>query len=459
MASRQDQLHSYQFMVQRVVAALVMRDTDPPRSPFRRVAGATLVGVLLAALGVGGAAAYALVVPGTSDKWRNDRAIIVEKESGAIFVYREERLHPVLNQASALLILNQPGVKTISVSRKALAEAPRGATLGIPGAPASLPAAARLHRDAWTVCTDNTKAGNTKANNTKAGIIESVLMLQSSTNGKALGEHGLLVTSPTNALYLLFHGRKHLIRQPATVLPALVWSGRPQFAVAQALLNAVRSGADLITPTVADRGRKVDQKVVGQLFGVRSGDRVDAFMMTGDGLASVTPLQAALLLAAPETAAVQGRGELLPLTPGELAVLVQDRQVRPFPTGADLPDAAPELLVDDVGVVCTTSANVISTSNAMPETPDGLRTSSTSPAGTVLADRIVVAPGGGALVRTDTGNLTLVTDLGRRHALPAADVLSGLGYQGVEPVTVPGEFVGLLPAGPALDPELATHTQ
>ncbi|GAA3237046.1 type VII secretion protein EccB [Dactylosporangium siamense] len=444
MASRQDQLHSYQFMVQRVVAALVMRDTDPPRSPFRRVAGATLVGVLLAALGVGGAAAYALVVPGTSDKWRNDRAIIVEKESGALFVYRDEHLHPVLNQASALLILNQPGVKTISVARKALAGAPRGATLGIPGAPASLPAAGRLHRDPWTVCGEKQ---------------ETTLFLTPRASGKELGEHGLLVTSPTNALYLLVHGRKHLIRQPGAVLPALVWSGRPQVAVAQALLNAVRSGADLITPAVADRGRKVDQKVVGQLFGVRSGDRVDAFVMTGEGLASVTPLQAALLLAAPETAAVQGRGELLPLTPGELAVLVQDRQVRPFPAGADLPHAAPELLVNDVGVVCTTSANVISTSNAMPGTPGGLRTSSASPAGTVLADRIVVAPGGGALVRTDTGNLTLVTDLGRRHALPVADVLSGLGYQGVEPVTVPGEFVGLLPAGPALDPELATRTQ
>src|SRR6188768_150919 len=126
MASRQDQLHSYQFMVQRVVAALVMRETDPPRSPFRRVAGATLVGLLLAALGVGGAAAYALVVPGTSGKWRNEQAIIVEKESGALFLYRNERLHPVLNQASALLILNQPGVKTVSVSAKALAEAPRG---------------------------------------------------------------------------------------------------------------------------------------------------------------------------------------------------------------------------------------------------------------------------------------------------------------------------------------------
>ncbi|MDG6101045.1 type VII secretion protein EccB [Dactylosporangium aurantiacum] len=442
MASRQDQLHSYQFTVQRVVAALVMRETDPLRSPFRRVAGATLVGMLLAALGIGGAAAYAVIVPGTSGKWRNENAVIVEKESGALFVYREQRLHPVLNQASALLILNRPGAQTVSVGRKALAGAPRGATLGIPGAPASLPTARTLHRAPWVVCASST---------------ESTLFIggQAGGGGAPLGDRGLLVTGPSKAIYLLFHGRKHLIRQPGAVLPALVWSGRPQTAVAQALLHAVPSGQDLVTPPVADRGRKVDGRTVGQLFGVRSGDRVDAFVLTGDGLATVTPLQAALLLAAPETATVQGRAELLPLTPGELAALVRDRPVRPLVAGAGLPAAVPELLDSVSGVACTTSEATLTTGNVLPEAPGALRTTSSSPAGTVLADKIVVAPGGGALVRTDTGNLTLVTDLGRRHALPVAGVLSGLGYQGVEPVTVPGEFVGLLPVGPALDPEQA----
>ena len=52
-----------------------------------------------------------------------------------------------------------------------------------------------------------------------------------------------------------------------------------------------------------------------------------------------------------------------------------------------------------------------------------------------------------------------MTDLGRRHALPVAGVLPGLGYQGVEPVTVPGEFVGRSRPAPALDPELAARAQ
>ncbi|MET7420297.1 type VII secretion protein EccB [Dactylosporangium sp. NPDC005555] len=431
MASRQDQLHSYQFMVQRVVAALVMRETDPPRSPFRRVAGATLVGVLIAALGIGGAAAYALIVPSTSSKWRDETAIIVEKDTGALFIYREERLHPVLNQASALLILNRAGTKTIEVSRTALAEAPRGTPLGIPGAPASLPAKTKLHRRPWEICTQREA---------------SVLFIDANAprDGMKLEDRALLVTDRTLGLYLVVHQRKHQIRQPSAILPALVWSGRAQTPVAQAFLHAIPSGADLVVPAVEGRGRKVAGGTVGQLFEVRTGDRVDAFVLTVDGLASVTPLQAAL---------VQVKAQ--PLTPGEFAALVQDRQVRPLPSGAGMPAEVPELLDDGFGVACTTSDSTITVGNTLPELGAAPIPSSASDAGTVLADRIVVAPGGGALIRTDTGNLSLVTDLGRRHALPDAGVLAGLGYQGVEPVTVPGEFVGLLPAGPALDPQRA----
>ncbi|MET8066958.1 type VII secretion protein EccB, partial [Micromonospora sp. NPDC005313] len=120
MASRQDQLHSYQFTVQRAVAALVMRETDPPQSPFRRLAGAGLASVLVAAIALGGVALYGLFTGG-GDSWRETGAVIVEKESGARFVYRDDRLHPVLNYASALLIIGAERPKTVLVSRRAIA--------------------------------------------------------------------------------------------------------------------------------------------------------------------------------------------------------------------------------------------------------------------------------------------------------------------------------------------------
>ena len=36
MLTRRDQVQSYQFLVQRVISALVIRETDPLTPPFRR---------------------------------------------------------------------------------------------------------------------------------------------------------------------------------------------------------------------------------------------------------------------------------------------------------------------------------------------------------------------------------------------------------------------------------------
>src|SRR5204863_9303070 len=152
MASRQDQLHSYQFTVQRVVAAVLQHGTDPVRSPYRRVAAATLVGALLAALGLAGAAVFGVLAGGGDSGWRDPGAVLVERESGARYVYRDGRLHPVLNYASALLVVGSTPGHTVLVSRSALSGVPRGVPLGIPGAPDSLPAPGRLSAEPWTVC-------------------------------------------------------------------------------------------------------------------------------------------------------------------------------------------------------------------------------------------------------------------------------------------------------------------
>src|SRR5262245_2790829 len=105
MPSRQDQLHSYQFMIQRVVSALVMRETDPAQSPFRRIASATMAGALFAALGLAGAAVYGALRGASAEGWRDNSTVIIERESGAKYIYRDGTLHPVLNYASALLIV------------------------------------------------------------------------------------------------------------------------------------------------------------------------------------------------------------------------------------------------------------------------------------------------------------------------------------------------------------------
>jgi ESX secretion system ATPase EccB len=462
MPSRQDQLHSYQFMLQRVVAALVMRETDPAQSPFRRVAGATLVGVLLAALGLGAVAAYAVVSPGGSGKWRDEKAVIVEKESGALYVYRDARLHPVLNYTSALLVVNSPDARTVLVSRGSIADAPRGAPWGIVGAPASLPARGDLKQSAWTVCT-------------QAG--QSVLFVGASPPGGApVSAKALLVSTSDGATYLLWKGHKHLVRQPDVLLPSLVWN-KPPLRVARAFVNALPAGTDLARPVLLDRGepalRPAGSKI-GQVYFVERAGGVEHFVVLADGLASVTPLQAEMMLADPDSAALLGQRQPVRMERADFARLTQGLTVPPFaadPSGdAALPRSVPELADPPSTAVCAgagrsdsggraghsgTAGAVLMTDVPLPDLSGAVVTRAT---GAVLADRIVVPPGAGALVTNlaapdaSAGGLSLVTDLGMRYSLPSVELLPVLGYGGVEVVPLPAPVLALVPAGPALDP-------
>jgi type VII secretion protein EccB len=453
--SRQDQLHSYQFMVQRVVAALVMRETDPAQSPFRRVAGATLVGVLLATLALGGVAAYAVVSPGGSGKWRDEKAVIVEKESGALYVYRDARLHPVLNYASALLILNAADAKTVSVSRSSIAGAPRGVSWGIVGAPASLPARGNLERGGWTVCSQRVGNG-----------VQSALFVGSAPDGGAdLGAKALLVSTPDGSTYMLWKGRKHFVRQSGTLLPSLVWN-RPPLRVAPAFVNALPAGTDLARPAVIGRGRSVAQPAggeLGQVYVVERVGGVDYFVVLADGLASLTQLQAELMLADPETATLLGQSQAMRMERSDFTRLTQGRTVPPFAAdpGGDgaLPTAVPELADPPSGAVCGGTSLLVDM--PLPDLSGAVATRATTAQGTVLADRVVVASGTGALITSvaapgaSSAGLFLVTDLGMRYSLPSSDLIAVLGYGGVTPMVLPAEMVALLPAGPTLHPAAA----
>src|SRR5690606_36051356 len=150
--TRQDQLHSYQFTMQRVVAALVMHDTDPPQSPSRRIAGATLAGALVAALALGAVAAYGMLSGRGDPGWRDGGAVVVERESGARLVYRDGRLYPVANHTSPLLFIGSAAAKTVHVPRASLGDVPCGTPPGIADAPDPLPAGGRLVGAPWTLC-------------------------------------------------------------------------------------------------------------------------------------------------------------------------------------------------------------------------------------------------------------------------------------------------------------------
>lgn len=163
MPSRQDQLHSYQFMVQRVVSALVLRETDPPQSPFRRVAGATMASVLVAVVIAAGFGVYGVFTNKGDRTWNKEGAVIVEKGTGAAYVFSEGKLHPALNLTSAYLASSSPKPQKFEVSTKSLQGVPWGATVGVPYLPDSLPLAKDLVGMPWSVCSLPVKDAHTSA--------------------------------------------------------------------------------------------------------------------------------------------------------------------------------------------------------------------------------------------------------------------------------------------------------
>lgn len=463
MASRQSQLHSYQFALQRLVSALVTRETDPAQAPFRRILGAAFAGVMLSVLALAATGIYGLVVAGGNTSWKTEHAVIVERESGARYVYLDGKLHPVLNYASALLIARSGEAKTILVSRNSLRGHPKGTPLGIPGAPDSLTAAEQLLGAPWTLCStpDRRPSG--------AVVPHSVLLVgHRPGGGRPLveGEGILVAVAGSDDEYLLT--RSHRYRIPAAdrkVVHDALGAWPNPVLVAPAFVNGLPAGVDLAAPKISDRGGRspVSGLAVGDVARVTvPGVEPQNYVVLVDGLAKITQLQANLFVSA--------RGVLHERSQ---SWYVAQRQSKQRPAGvvdsaAALPDLPPKLVrLSDAGyAVCAAFAGAAAAPEILVDTPapeagDAVVTAARSGAGTVLADRIVVPPGRGAVVEAmpgpgaAAGTVCVITDLGTAYPLPRRDVLDLLGYRGVTPLRVPSSLVALLPTGRALDPDAA----
>ncbi len=449
--SRQDQLHSYQYSLQRVVAALVTHDPDPHRSPLRRAGTTALVSLVIAALAVGGAAVYGLLTGHSTVQVRDESVVFLEKGSGARYVYlaSDARLHPVLNYTSGLLIANAGAPRVVSTSRKRLASVPLGDPLGIPDAPDSLPVKKELRTGDWSVCTAGSAGVEPKSTLLVGEPITGGTVAAAPGTGKAL-----LVSDPTNRIFLVYGNRRFLLppNRATAALRALGWNAQQPWPVAAAFVNAVPLGPDLAAPDIEDFGDRsgLDGYRVGQLL--TDGEQWSVAL--ADGAAAVTAVQARLLRARPDAFAPQT------LDDNAFSNLPPSRTRL---SGADgIPADVPELAAPTERVCMTLPVSR--------DTGAGIRIDPTVPAGApvrgdaavpggVRADFVHVARGTGALVvaaaspsaPADNGTVSVVTDTGRRYPLASRDLLGRLGYGDVAPRQVPAQLIALLPQGPSLD--------
>src|SRR5262245_23900236 len=105
MQTQRDHVHAHHFLMGRLSSALVLGDPASAEVPARRALSGLLIGVVVALLISAGVAVFGLLAPAASTAWREPGTLLVEKETGTRLVYADGALHPVLNHASALLML------------------------------------------------------------------------------------------------------------------------------------------------------------------------------------------------------------------------------------------------------------------------------------------------------------------------------------------------------------------
>jgi type VII secretion protein EccB len=472
VASKRDQLQAYQFLVQRATSALVTRETDPEQPPFRRTGSASFAGVALGIVALACAGVYGMVVPGGNTAWRENSAVIVEKETGTRYVYLDGRLHPVANYTSALLLLGDHR-ETQQVSRESLAGVPRGPRIGIPDAPDAVPAADRLLTGSWSLC-------SAPASDLAGSRIEESVLLAGAdpAGGAALGDQALLVELVTTGdRYLVWRGHRHRIDDYGAVGTGLALTAEPWARVGAAWLDVLPEGAPIgpiaVTrpgePSTAVPGR-ADLRA-GMLLVVRpSGGGRQYYLADHDVLRPISGLQYDIQRAAAQTSAAYPGVEPAAVTlPPSLATTSRRLDPAPEAVGA-APAVRPPIarLRDREMTVCATfapdsAAPTLTADPALPPADPPATTTRRSAAGTPLADRVYVPPGSAAVVeampsaQAPSGTVTLVTDMGRRYPLSAPEVLKMLGYASAHPVRLPAGLVARVPEGPGLDPVAARN--
>jgi len=461
MQTRRDQVRAYRFVTRRIVSALLSGEPETTELPMRRLGLALLASIMVAAIVFAGVGVYGLLNPGGGTPGEN--SLVIERETGARYVYVDNVLYPVLNFASARLILGADAT-TQTMSQRSLRGLARGRQVGIVGAPDSLPERGALLGLPWTVC-------STTPSDAVSAVVTQLLVGEQPAAGAGLADDAVLVSTDDSSVerYLLWHNRRMRIKDGAT-LAALRLSGVPVLPVGQPLLNAVTSGPDLVPLVISNSGRFSTRTIkggparVGQIYHVGA----QHYVLTSSGLAAIGEVSALLLLATggddQELTAEQAGPALLNLRLDPEGFPEQLPQMRTV-------DAASSALCAeyrggdggqrDVVIQVLDAAGL--RSSVVGDTTGGQISG-----GVRVADRVVVAGGRGALVRavpatgaTVSNGLPtyLVTDQGLRYAFPttAPEAQAALGYQGVAPVAVPAALVALIPPGPPLDPSAAKN--
>lgn len=434
MATKSDLIEAQNFSRRRLLTAFVsgapggkeMEPTAPLRAVIAAVAltlGVVLVGVF-----------YGLIKPGLPSGWDNGKLILVS-DTGARFVTIEGELHPVINTASARLLLPASGFEVITTDQQNLSGVSVGDTLGIVGAPDELPPADNLLATGWSACVAD-----------DAGVAVRI------GSGAPAVTEGAVVVDVDGERFVVDGERSFAVDAASgdAVLRAAGITAVNPVEVSAAWLNLFIAGTPLEPLVVEGAGERLSgtDLAVGDVVHIRGQADDERLLVQSDGtLAQLTPLAWQLYQL--------GSGADLDGVTEVSSAAVADIPSAPIGAGgADWPetgftaiptDQRPCALLDGDGAAG--SRTVLAAQDADATVSAGVR----------------IAAGHGALVyaggrgEQKTGILTLIDATGTAYPLPGAteETVNRLGYDLDDIGSAAQGWIALFETGPALTEEAA----
>lgn len=463
--------------------------------------GGIVAVVLLAAFG-----AWGMFKPTAPPGWDTpgEKVIIASKSTTRYVVLTtdgKKELHPVLNMASAKLLLDPDKGQVVNVDESVLDKGslPHGATLGIPYAPDRLPSPEEAgSAKRWAVCERPGDGG--RAIQKAAFVFADRDKSRTDGSARLTGGELMYVVGPDNKTRYVVdaQGTKYQVGTDELLLRALVGAGREPERVSKEWLETLRSGDPVAFPKIEGKignaagvagGLAPEANRIGMVLKAPNGAGTQYYLVQQGKVSPVSDFTAKLLLNSRDLRGLMKTGQAT-----ETNAAAFTPEATEFEAKKNWPRQMP-VAVNDAG---TSSGSRNTVCNVLRDVnKDNGETTMSTWAGTDFpaplptgSSSAYVTPGSGQLFRqiqgseTKAGGVFLVTDTGLRYAMQSnsdsadGDSATGLtadqrkqadqeaqqaqtrlGYAKSEPAPIPISWSSFLPTGPRLSTGAARQPQ
>ncbi|MDI3420768.1 type VII secretion protein EccB [Streptomyces luteolus] len=322
MAKRRDELAAYTFARKRTVAAFLApepggSEEGAPR-PVRTVMPSLAVGVIL----VVGFIAWGVIKPAAPKGWdKPGEHVIVDSDSTTRYVVLEEGdhkiLHPVLNYASAKLLLDKGKGSVIEVPAKEIDKSGirHGPTIGIPYAPDRLPAKEDAEKaKTWAVCE---RPGAGASPDRAVFVLDKEDAKAVQGKGKVDSSEVLYVEEPKSKLRFLVDGKGNVFRLGSnavnadptlrnTLLAATIGSKNKPMPVSPEWLKTLDDSGTISFPEIPSAGSPASVQglpqeagTIGQVLKAEDAQGENFYVVLEDRVASISEFEASLITNSP----------------------------------------------------------------------------------------------------------------------------------------------------------------